>query len=76
MGPKCQASFDAGKLYIHVANEPHELGGCIAPGCIEGTQGVLQSNRAFSFLCQGLGVIDPSGEFLYGVRAEVEIIDV
>lgn len=44
-----------GRIYIHAANHPHELSGCIAPGIEEGAHGVLGSWAALRQIFDAIG---------------------
>jgi len=44
-----------GRIYLHPANHPHELEGCIAPGVEEGAHGVLGSVTALGQIFAAIG---------------------
>lgn len=44
-----------GRIYIHPANYPHELAGCIAPGIRAGAEGVAHSQRALDQIFASYG---------------------
>jgi hypothetical protein len=47
--------YSHGRIYIHPANRPSQLAGCIAPGTTETDDGVGGSRDAMSDIFNGLG---------------------
>lgn len=48
-------SYSAGRIYIHSANWPHQLKGCIAPGTTKLSGGVGNSRNAIKSIFNALG---------------------
>jgi hypothetical protein len=48
-------SYSAGRIYIHPANWPHQLAGCIAPGTTKLPDGVRNSAKALKSILTALG---------------------
>jgi hypothetical protein len=60
--------YSAGRIYIHPANWPHQLAGCIAPGLYTTNDGVGESGRAIS------QVFDLLGGFEIGKRFSLSVL--
>ncbi len=57
-----------GRIYIHPANHPHELEGCVAPGLDVAANGVLDSRRACLLVYGALGGWEEGKRFDLEVR--------
>jgi hypothetical protein len=56
-----------GYIYVHAANYPHQLSGCVAPGRSILTTGVNDSRKAMEDIITLLGGFDPSKTFYLNV---------
>jgi hypothetical protein len=52
-----------GRIYLHSANVPSQLEGCIAPGMRETETGVAESRRAMLLIFEALGGWEESKKF-------------
>lgn len=57
---------------IHVANQPHELEGCIAPGLDVSSAGVAQSRRGMALLFDALGGFERGRDVVVVVEREAQ----
>ena len=61
-------AYSDGRIYIHPANWPHQLSGCIAPGIYTTDEGVGESRRAIN------EIFDLLGGFQIGKKVSLSVV--